>query len=63
MLSIWKGAKAIKKVNVGLMISLFILLFAALFLAFVMDLEDGTLDGFVYMFSIQPEYLAQPELD
>ena len=61
MLAIWKGAKAIEKVNVGLMISLFILLFAALFLAFVMDLEDGTLDGFVYMFSIQPEYLAQPE--
>ena len=61
MLAIWKGAKAIEKVNVGLMISLFILLFAALFLAFVMDLEDGSLDGFVYMFSIQPEYLAQPE--
>ena len=61
MLAIWKGAKAIEKVNVGLMISLFVLLFAALFLAFVMDLEDGTLDGFVYMFSIQPEYLAQPE--
>ena len=61
MLAIWKGAKAIEKVNVGLMISLFFLLFAALFLAFVMDLEDGSLDGFVYMFSIQPEYLAQPE--
>ena len=25
------------------------------------DLDDGTLDGFVYMFSIQPEYLTQPE--
>ncbi len=61
MLAIWKGAKAIEKVNVGLMISLFVLLFAALFLSFVMDLEDGSLDGFVYMFSIQPEYLAQPE--
>jgi len=61
MLAIWKGAKAIEKVNVGLMISLFVLLFAALFLAFVMDLEDGSLDGFVYMFSIQPEYLMQPE--
>ena len=61
MLAIWKGAKAIEKVNVGLMISLFILLFAALFLAFVMDLDDGSLDGFVYMFSIQPEYLMQPE--
>ncbi len=61
MLAIWKGAKAIEKVNVGLMISLFVLLFAALFLAFVMDLDDGSLDGFVYMFSIQPEYLLQPE--
>ena len=48
-------------INVSLMISLFVLLFAALFLSFVMDLEDGSLDGFVYMFSIQPEYLAQPE--
>ena len=61
MAAIWKGAKAIEKVNVTLMVSLFILLFAALFLAFVMDLDDGTLDGFVYMFSIQPEYLSQPE--
>ena len=61
MLAIWKGAKAIDKVNVSLMISLFVLLFAALFLSFVMDLEDGSLDGFVYMFSIQPEYLVQPE--
>ena len=61
MLAIWKGAKAIEKVNVSLMISLFVLLFAALFLSFVMDLEDGSLDGFVYMFSIQPEYLMQPE--
>ena len=61
MAAIWKGAKAIEKVNVTLMVSLFILLFAALFLSFVMDLDDGTLDGFIYMFSIQPEYLTQPE--
>ena len=61
MAAIWKGAKAIEKVNVTLMVSLFILLFAALFLSFVMDLDDGSLDGFVYMFSIQPEYLTQPE--
>ena len=61
MAAIWKGAKAIEKVNVTLMVSLFILLFAALFLSFVMDLDDGTLDGFVYMFSIQPENLTQPE--
>jgi|TARA_B100001996_G_scaffold380755_1_gene368784 NSS family neurotransmitter:Na+ symporter len=61
MAAIWKGAKAIEKVNVTLMVSLFILLFAALFLSFIMDLDDGSLDGFVYMFSIQPEYLTQPE--
>ena len=61
MAAIWKGAKAIEKVNVALMISLFVLLFAALFLSFVMDLQDGTLDGFIYMFSIQPEYLYEPE--
>ena len=58
MAAIWRGAKAIEKVNVILMVSLFVLLFSALFLAFVMDFEDGTLDGFVYMFSIQPEYLS-----
>jgi len=61
MAAIWKGAKAIEKANVSLMISLFVLLFAALFLAFVMDVKDNSLDGFVYMFSIQPEYLAEPE--
>jgi len=61
MAAIWKGAKAIEKVNVILMVSLFILLFSALFLAFVMDMNDGSLDGFVYMFSIQPEYLLEPE--
>jgi NSS family neurotransmitter:Na+ symporter len=61
MAAIWRGAKAIEKVNVILMVSLFVLLFSALFLAFVMDFEDGTLDGFVYMFSIQPEYLMEPE--
>ena len=61
MAAIWKGAKAIEKVNVTLMISLFVLLFVALFLAFVMDVKDGSLDGFVYMFSIQPEYLLEPE--
>ena len=59
--AIWGGAKAIEKANVTLMISLFVLLFTALFLSFVMDVKDGTLDGFIYMFSIQPEYLVQPE--
>ena len=61
MAAIWRGAKAIEKVNVILMVSLFILLFSALFLSILMDAQDGTLDGFVYMFSIQPEYLLQPE--
>ena len=50
--AIWGGAKAIEKANVTLMISLFVLLFTALFLSFVMDVKDGTLDGFIYMFSI-----------
>ena len=59
--AIWGGAKAIEKANVTLMTSLFALLFIALFLAFVMDVKDGSLDGFIYMFSIQPEYLVQPE--
>ena len=59
--AIWKGARAIEKVNVILMVSLFVLLFAALILAFIMDFDDGRLDGFVYMFSIQPEYLLRPE--
>ena len=61
MAAIWRGAKAIEKANVTLMVSLFFLLFVALFLSFVMDVRDGSLDGFVYMFSIQPEYLMQPE--
>ena len=61
MAAIWRGAKAIEKANVTLMVSLFVLLFVALFLSFVMDVRDGSLDGFVYMFSIQPEYLMQPE--
>ena len=61
MAAIWRGAKAIEKVNVILMVSLFILLFSALFLSILMDAQDGILDGFVYMFSIQPEYLLQPE--
>jgi len=61
MAAIWKGAKAIEKANVTLMVSLFVLLFSALFLSFVMDIRDGSLDGFVYMFSIQPEYLFEPE--
>ena len=39
MAAIWKGAKAIEKANVYLMTSLFVLLFTALFLAFVMDLS------------------------
>ena len=35
MLAIWKGAKAIEKVNVVLMISLFVLLFMSLFLSLI----------------------------
>ena len=50
--AIWKGAKAIEKVNVVLMISLFVLLFMSLFLSLWMDFEDGTLDGATFMFSV-----------
>ena len=60
--AIWKGAKAIEKVNVILMISLFVLLFMSLFLSLWMDFEDGTLDGATFMFSVDPDLLFEPEI-
>ena len=60
--AIWKGAKAIEKVNVVLMISLFVLLFMSLFLSLWMDFEDGTLDGATFMFSVDPDLLFEPEI-
>ena len=60
--AIWKGAKAIEKVNVILMISLFILLFMSLFLSLWMDFEDGTLDGATFMFSVDFDLLFEPEI-
>ena len=60
--AIWKGAKAIEKVNVVLMISLFVLLFMSLFLSLWMDFEDGTLDGATFMFSVDFDLLFEPEI-
>ena len=60
--AIWKGAKAIEKVNVVLMISLFILLFMSLGLSLWMDFSDGTLDGAMFMFTVDPDMLWEPEI-
>ena len=62
MAAIWKGAKAIEKVNVVLMISLFVLLFMSLFLSLWMDFEDGSLDGAIFMFSVDTSLLFEPEI-
>ena len=60
--AIWKGAKAIEKVNMILMISLFILLFMSLGLSLWMDFSDGTLDGAMFMFTVDPDMLWEPEI-
>ena len=60
--AIWKGAKAIEKVNFYLMISLFALLFLTLFLSLWMDLEDGSLDGAMFMFTVDFDMLGEPEV-
>ena len=60
LLAIWKGAKAIEKVNVVLMISLFVLLFMSLGLSLWMDMADGTLDGFLFMFTVNWSSLSDP---
>jgi NSS family neurotransmitter:Na+ symporter len=62
VLAIWKGAKAIEKVNVIMMSSLFVLLFLALFLSLWMDLEDGSLDGFLFMFTVDAGQLSDPKI-
>ena len=62
ILAIWKGAKAIEKVNVIMMSSLFVLLFLALFLSLWMDLEDGSLDGFLFMFTVDAGQLSEPKI-
>ena len=61
VLAIWKGAKAIEKANFYMMLSLFAMLFLTLALALMMDGKDGTFDGFIFMFSVDMEILAQPE--
>ena len=62
LLAIWKGAKAIEKVNVVLMISLFVLLFMSLGLSLWMDMADGTLDGFLFMFTVKWSSLSDPAI-
>ena len=62
LLAIWKGAKAIEKVNVILMISLFVLLFMSLGLSLWMDMADGTLDGFLFMFTVKWSSLSDPAI-
>ena len=59
--AIWGGAKMIEKANTFMMLSLFALLFLALFLALWMDLSDGTMDGAMFMFSVDMDILMQPE--
>ncbi len=61
LVAIWGGAKMIEKANTFMMISLFCLLFLALFLALWMDIRDGSLDGAMFMFSVDGEILMQPE--
>ena len=51
----------IEKANTFMMLSLFALLFLALFLSIWMDLSDGSLDGALFMFSVDFDILMQPE--
>ena len=62
MLAIWKGAKAIEKANVILMTSLFVLLFMTLGLSLWMDMSDGSLDGFLFMFTVDWNQIGEPEI-
>ena len=62
LFAIWKGAKAIEKVNVILMVSLFVLLFMSLGLSLWMDWSDGSLDGFLFMFTVNWEMLGEPSI-
>ncbi|MGY8669633.1 MAG: sodium-dependent transporter [Candidatus Poseidoniales archaeon] len=62
LLAIWKGAKAIEKANVILMTSLFVLLFMTLGLSLWMDMSDGTLDGFLFMFTVDWDQIGDPEI-
>ena len=62
IVAIWKGAKAIEAANVWMMCSLFVMLFTTLALALVMDWSDRSMDGFTFMFTIQWDLLAEPEV-
>ena len=59
--AIWGGAKMIEKANTFMMLSLFALLFLALFLALWMDLSDGSMDGAIFMFSVEMKHLIKQE--
>ena len=48
--------------NVILMTSLFVLLFMTLGLSLWMDLSDGSLDGALFMFTVDPAMLSEPEV-
>ena len=60
--AISRGAKAIEKVNVLLMTSLMVLLFLTMFMALSMDMNDGTLDGALFMFTVDTSMMFDPEI-
>ena len=57
-----RGAKAIEKVNVLLMTSLMVLLFLTMFMALSMDMNDGTLDGALFMFTVDTSMMFDAEI-
>ena len=44
------------------MVSLFVLLFMSLGLSLYMDMADGTLDGFLFMFTVNWSSLSDPAI-
>ncbi len=62
LLAISRGAKAIEKVNVVLMTSLMVLLVLTMFMALSMDFRDGTLDGALFMFTVDWSNLFNAEI-
>ncbi|GIS27710.1 MAG: sodium:calcium symporter [Methanobacteriota archaeon] len=60
--AISRGAKAIEKVNVLLMTSLMVLLFLTMFMALSMDMNDGTLDGALFMFTVDTSMMFDAEI-
>ena len=62
MFAIYGGAKMIEKANTFMMLSLFALLFLALGLSLYMDAADGSLDGAIFMFSVDFSMLSDPSV-